>query len=1017
MRASPRPSARPTLLLLVLLPLLAPLVPAAPAVPQRYDDVLFAAVDAAYRVAFDDEGDLWYTTEGGLVHVQVEAGVRELFTSVEGLPSSYAMGLAVRGAQVFVATDEGLGIVDRTTGAVRALTRDDAPLPARSTSDVAVDGEDVWVGTRIGGVARWNLTTGEWTAHNTSQRAWTPPHPVRRIVPQPGAVWVATEGDGLWWQERATGAWRNVTRQDGLASDVVLSVLEQGDLVWVGTDSGLQRWNRSSGEWRAYGTQQGLPSARVLDLDLVPNEEDAPDLWASTARGAWQLDLRTGAGALHGPAFGIRGATLLDNVWSPDHGWAFGSERGVSHFRDGAWRYHGTGPAGNGPFTVRMTAVDQGEGGPYVWFGTHQGLAAYRRPTQETPGRWYNLGLSQHYPGGVVNFVDTDGNTTWLATNNGTFGYDREQNRWLGRVVEGTRNLVYGIEADRGKLWIAFFGEGLLMQDLQTGTTRTWNYDTPVSIPDINLLDVRVQGDDVWIGCARGLMRLDRLTGAVTGFWTLRDGIPGGTVYRVLPDGDSVWLGTKSEGVVRFDARAGRVAQVWNATTAPGFPEGAEVRALHREGDRLWAGTMGGLWALHVPSGQSKLHNQSNGGLAQDFVHGVTSRDGLLYAATFSGVSRMDLATGAFLPMRDGPGVVRGTPPREIPDARVATVGVRIVSPRDGAAVTGTVTLAGTALRFGGRVDHVEVKVGDGPWTRAEGAEEWRHEWDSTRSPPMQPVVVRARALAGGETSHEAEIVLTPVPVPAVPLAIEDLSGDEAAAGRAFTVTVRLQGDPPLSATLAYKTNPHAPTWTRVDMPRQGLVHAGTIPAREVREGELQYYVEARSGLLTRTLPEDPSEPVRVPVGPAPRLAVGVTGPTSWRAEAGTTTRIPLLLRNEGTEPATFLVQASGLRATWVRLPEEPLALAPGANATVEAVLTVPPRAFGDQTTLTFEARDPDGLAAPARATVPLTVVAAEGGGDPGEAPAPGRGIPLPPALLAPLLAALALLPARRRRA
>lgn len=1019
-RASLRIPAMLPLLLLVL-PGLVPGAGAQGGAPlaQRYDDVVFAALDAAFRVAYDDEGGLWYTTEGGLVHVDVATGVREVFTAVEGLPSSYAMGLAIRGSHVYVATDGGLGVVDRANGTVRALTSLDAPLPARTVSEVAVDGDDVWVGTRIGGVARWNLTTDAWTEFNTSLRP-APPFPVRRIVPQPSAVWIATEGDGLWRLDRATGAWRNLTTADGLASMTVLSVLEHGEETWIGTAAGLQRWNASSGQWRTLGAADGLPHARVLDLDLIPNAEDTLDLWASTPRGLWQYDLQHGANRTHGSAFGLRGTFVLDHAWNATHGWAVATERGVSHSLAGAWRYHATG-AGNGPFTTRVTAVDSGEGGPYVWFGTDQGIAAYRRPTLDAPGVWYNLGPSQHYPGSVVNFVDTDGNTTWLATNNGTYGYDRAQNRWVSRVVEGARNLVYGVEAERGRLWIAFLGEGLLMQDLATGATRTWNYDTPISIPDINLLDVRVRGDDVWVGSARGLIRLDRLTGSVTGFWTQDDGIPGGTVYRVLPDGENVWLGTKSGALVRFDPRAGRVAQAWNETH--GLP-GAEVRGLHREGDRLWAGTMGGLVRLDVRTGEARLHNQSNSGLVQDYVGGVTSADGVLYAATYSGVARMDLATGEFLPMRDGPGVLRGTPPAQaVPDAaRVSTLSVRIDAPREGAAVTGNVTLRGTAFRFGGSVDRVEVKVGDQPWRPARGTLEWTYEWDSATATPDRPVSILARAVAGAETSREAEVVLTPVARPVVPLAVEDLSATEAFAGKPFTFHVRLQGDPPLAATAWYKTNPHAPSWTRLELERQGATYAGTIPAREVREGEIRYYVEGRSGPLAATSPEDPREPRRVPVAPAPRLAVSVKGPAAWQAYAGTSTTIPLVVTNEGTEEASFLVKASGLRAPWLRLPDGPVVLPPGANATFPAVLSVPERAFRDSTSLTFEAQDPDGLAEPATLVLPLQVFPKPGAGAAAPTPDEGdedgaKGLPLPAPLLAPALAALLALALRRRRA
>lgn len=991
----------------------------APPGPVAFGDTLFAGVDAAFRLAFDDEGGLWYTTEGGLVHVDAATQTRELITAVEGLPSSYSLGLAARGAKVYVATDKGLGVVDRVTGQVEGFTRENSGIPAGTIQDVALDGEDAWLATRSFGVARWNLTTGEWSVHNTSAAA-KPPLPVRRVVPLPSGVWAATEGDGLWKYDRAEGTWTRFGKAEGLASTRVLSLAEHAGELWLGTDAGLQRWSEATRQGRTYTTADGMPHDRVLDVDVVPDVEDTPGVWASTARGAWQLDLETGQGVAHGADFGVLGSYHLDNLWNAEHGWAFGTERGVSLFgNDGQWRYYSTSGRGvppSGPFTSRITAADAGDGGPFLWFGTHMGLVAYERPTATRAGAWYNLGPSQRYPGSVVNFVDTDGNTTWFATNNGTYGYDRQRNEWLSRTIAGARNLVYGVDADRGTLWIPLFGEGLLAEDLATGVRRAWDHGTALSIPDINLLDVRVQGDDVWVACSRGVIRMDRVAGTVEAFYTQRDGIPGGTVYRVLPDGPVVWLGTQDGGVARLDVAAGRVTRVWNSTTTPGFRH-HDVRALHREGDHLWAGSLSGLWRLDLSTGEDRVFNQSNSGLVQDFVQGITSADGILYVATYSGVGRMDLATGEFLPMRDGPGVARGTPPASIPDpVRSAGVSVRIDAPREGAAVAGLVTLRGSALRFGGQVDRVEVRVGEGPWLAAEGTESWRFEWDATRAEPERPVTVRARAVAGGETSREAALTLTPVPPPTVPLSLDDLSPESAVAGQPFVVTARVLGDAPLSAALYYKTNPNATVWTRLAMTERDHLFTAAVPAQAMREGELLYYLEAASGPLTLASPEDPREPMRVPVAAPPRADLALEGPAGLRAQAGASTRIPLQVANLGIAPVMVRLQAQGLRATWVQMDAEPFTLQPGERRTVEATLAVPAAAFRDNATLTFEAREP-GAASPSATTgVQVSIEAADAASAPASSPGGGGRIPL---ALPVVLAALALgaLAARRRRA
>lgn len=1011
------------LALLVLL-LLAPAASATHVSPASgLDDLLFTNVDASWRVGFDDAGHAWFTTEGGLVRMDTRTRTRDVFTAVDGMPSSYSMGLAIQDGQVYVGTDGGLAIVDASTREIRAVTPRNSPLRVATVQDVAVEGDVVWLGTRHGGVAQWNRTSDAWTFHNTSTRpdALTPA-PIRRIVLGPSAAWAATEGDGLWRYDRAARSWSNLSAADGLATNDVLSLVEQGDHVWIGTAQGLQRWTPATGEWRRYGTAQGMPHERVLDLDLIPSAEDTLDLWASTPRGLWQLDLETNSSTTHDAAFGLLGSYVLDNLWNATHGWLVGTERGVSHFVEGAWHYYTTSPhrgPANGPFTARLTAAHHAEGSPYTWFGSTQGIIAYERPTVTTPGRWWNLGPSNGYQGSLVNDLHVHGAITWMATINGTYGYDRVNNTWISRAIEGTRGLSYGLDVDRNELWVAYLGEGLYAEDLSTGVRRGWSPRTPLAIPDGDLLDVDVQGKDAWVAAARGLIRMDRDTGSVTGFWTQREGVPGGTVYRVLAEGDRVWLATKSEGVALLDARSGQITQVWNRSRDPAFPVG-EINALHREGDRLWVGTMAGMWRLDVRSGETRTWNVTNSRLVQNFVTGFAEADGLLHFSTYSGVGRLDLRTEELLPMRDGPGVVRGTPPQApAPDpVKPSLVSVRVESPRDGAAVPATeVLLRGSAFRFGGRVDHVEVKVGDGAWVRAVGAETWQRAWDFSNATPNEQVVVRARAVSGGETSREHSIVVTPVAVPTIPLGLEDLTPDETTAGRPFVVTARIQGDPPLSATLHYKTNVHAPTWSVIDLARQGSVWTATIPGAEVREGEIVYWLEARSGPFAATAPEDPATPTRVRVAPPPRLALAITGPASWTADAGSTTRIPIEVANAGTEPASFRLRAMGLRASWLVLPDEAYTVPPGQKVAIEATLVVPARAFSDTTNLTFEARDVDGLAAPALASVPLQVRGDDGGDDGKKEDEGGKRGRIPgPSPLAILAAAgVALLVLRRR--
>lgn len=986
-----------------------------------FRDTLFVAVDGALRARFDDENHVWYSTEGGLVHVDPANATRELFTKVEGLPSSYALGMDVSGRKVYVGTDLGLGIVDRVTSAVTAVTPLNSALPDQIVQDVLVVGDEIWLGTRFYGVAVWNSTRSfedpaAWTLKNTSTTTDFA-KPVRRITSSAAAVWVATEGDGLWRFDRASRTWNVTVKADGLPANEVTSAAERDGALWVGTPRGLAV-REANGQWRTYNaSNSAIPDNRVTDVDVLPTVNGTLDVFASTHKGLWQLEPETGKNGTRAQGFGILGAHIFDNEFAPNQGWLFATTRGVSMLRNGAWSYFSTGPTDGptwGPHTFGFTSASVGDGRGFLWFGSLRGLSAYHVPSNGVPGYWQNFGEWQNYPGSVVNWIDTDSNITWFGTNQGTYGFEHETGRWIPKLATGSRNLVYGIEADAGELWVALFGDGLRMENLTTGVVRSWDFQTPLNaLPDQYLTDVRADGNTIWLGASIGVIRMDRATGTIRGTYTQADGIPGnGVIFRLEPDGAIVWLGTADGGVARFDVGSGRVTRVWNQTTESNFPAG-QVRSLHREGGRLWVGTTEGLVQIDINSGAVRAWNQANSGLVQNFVNGITSAQGLLYLATLSGVQRYDIVANRFLPLHDGPGVVRV-------DAAESALGptrvsVRIDAPRDGTAVTGLTQVRGTALAFGGRVDRVEVRIGSGDFAPASGTESWTFDWDASTLPPNEPVAIAVRAFAG-ELAGQTEIAVTPVAPPQTPLAIEEVPSDvDAYANRPLRVIARVAGDEPLTAALFYRP-PATSNFVRVDLARQGNLFTGTIPAREMREGEMHYYLEAYSGLLYASAAGDATAPTALTVLPAPRLAVAIDAPVLVEATAGEETEFTLNVTNAGTEPATFTVQAAGLRSAWALVPPDDLDLEPGQTRAVNVRLLVPEAAFADNTTLTFEARDSNGQADPASASVPVRIHAS-----PNASVAPTRDprdslIPVAPVPLAlALILALALV--RRRRA
>jgi len=98
-----------------------------------------------------------------------------------------------------------------------------------------------------------------------------------------GALWFATEWDGLWRYDART--FRSFTMADGLPSNTVFSILaDKEGALWVGTDKGVVRydgkafvdWTR---QWKELSAEVG---------DIYQSDDGA--IWFATEHGVYRLD-------------------------------------------------------------------------------------------------------------------------------------------------------------------------------------------------------------------------------------------------------------------------------------------------------------------------------------------------------------------------------------------------------------------------------------------------------------------------------------------------------------------------------------------------------------------------------------------------------------------------------------------------------------------------------------------------------------------------------------------------------
>jgi hypothetical protein len=269
-------------------------------------------------------------------------------------------------------------------------------LADANVSALAVDGDDLWVGTWNGGTARWSLSS-------ETAVAFPSPESPRAFQPTDRRVYVATFS-GLAFYARGSGNW---TAPADLAGSKVQAVTVAGGELYAGTlGEGLFRLNGE--RWERVGSDD-WPGLFITCL--------APEAGGRLLVGTMNLGLLTldaATGAITGLADTIPEFTPLNitavladrdgRVWIGTYGeglWLWEpSTGGLSRFgRD-------TGEIAD-DYVLSLCESDAG-----VWVGTFGGGASFR----SFDGRWRRLGVADGLPSQDVSAIAWRAPWVYLGT-------------------------------------------------------------------------------------------------------------------------------------------------------------------------------------------------------------------------------------------------------------------------------------------------------------------------------------------------------------------------------------------------------------------------------------------------------------------------------------------------------------------------------------------------------------------------------------------------------------------------
>ncbi|MFC1717573.1 hypothetical protein ACFL6S_28185, partial [Candidatus Poribacteria bacterium] len=690
-------------------------------------------------VEADSNGNIWIGTGLGLSVYDPKGKEWTNYRRKDGLVTDYIMDVEINNGSVWVGTSRGVGFMDEDTRKWKFYNSNDGLVGDFVTSLVHT-GKDVWAGAQ-GGVFRFESDEDKWIDVGADLGL---SHQLITDLAFDGDsyLWIGTE-DGIWRYEVGNGDAAHYGTDEGLAGKVINAIcIVSKNLVYAGTQTGLYAYK--DGVWEAVSLE--LPSENIRALTI-----DDGFLWLGTMSGLVKYDREQGKAETMDIGEGLSQHSIRSICIKDDSLW-LGTTSGLLQVSrvDGSMIEEYKTSFIKEPF--REPSVSNIEfDGDYVWFSNWSGspngaVVRYNRITR-TWRRFTRVDILRDMnlraPTQIERILVTDEHV-WFATDYGIMRYSKKLDTWkhytmkdglaseeIDSIVESAKGIwacdrgsvgasryhndsgkweafdmppVPGypisadwlefLEADGPDVWFGFgFTARLCALRRYNEETDTWYFYTRKDGLASTEVDwISVDDDRIWVahGHSGGLSYLDKgagkwetvSTNQIQGearkiiigdksVWVITD-VRGPdsmarydktnnewTIVRpnsgffgaddIVEDGDYVWMATFNDGINRFHMASG----TWsNFNDRSGLLQNHINRRALKVDDRyVWAGTPRGLSIYDKESETWTSYTQSETLIGNE-IRSVVADERYVWCGTSQGLSRYDKLYGTWTSLR-----------------------------------------------------------------------------------------------------------------------------------------------------------------------------------------------------------------------------------------------------------------------------------------------------------------------------------------------------------------------------
>lgn len=552
-------------------------------------------------VCRDTKGFVWFATEDGLN--RYDGNEFRVYRHVPGDTTSLSHNVVhfvqedPRG-NLWVGTVDGLNYFDRHTETFKSYNLPNRPgtIYVNATTDRKTN--RLWLAAGVGGVRYFDLTTQ--TIHDVEHPGlnkmvvWTikqlgdslllgtlgsglqllnlktnvlstiadSTYNVRAIALTAEAIWYGTEGKGLGKIDRRTHTRQDFNRDNGaLNNDNVWAIVETTQrTLWIGTDGGGLNIINAAGkniQTCVYSEfdERSIGANTIRSIYIEPEGS----AWLGTYNGGISYSGRMPIlFRWYKKEFGNNNSLLNNSVTaiaeSADGTVWIGTDGGGLHsFKDGIVnRIALPAPFENVKVVISLLADETG-----LWIGTFQEGLIHRNPQ----GQWRQY---RHIPGNQTSLSD---NIIW------TLAKDPWGNLWVGtdrgiNKFDATRRVFYSLDN---------LPPGNIQKIFVNGQVQSILFAADSAL---------------WVGSYGSLTVYQPATDSVFEIRTQLPGVRNLRIKAMLQDGNSIWIGTFGNGLLRYDVKTRRLSAL---DEPDGLPNNVILSIEKEDNHNLWLSTNKGL--------------------------------------------------------------------------------------------------------------------------------------------------------------------------------------------------------------------------------------------------------------------------------------------------------------------------------------------------------------------------------------------------------------------------------------